>query len=123
MVVDYSLNKLYFYTLFYSQKSPRMRLNNNEINEIKAVTHSVFGANALVTLFGSRIDDSKKGGDIDLLIKCNKTISRDELYQLKLMFLIQLKKRIGDQKIDVLIDGGQMNNKILKTVANEGILL
>lgn len=57
-----------------------MRLNNNEINEIKAVTHSVFGANALVTLFGSRIDDSKKGGDIDLLIKCNKTISRDELY-------------------------------------------
>lgn len=100
-----------------------MRLNLNEINEIKAVAQSVFGANVLVTLFGSRIDDNKKGGDIDLLINCNKTISRDELYQLKLNFLIQLKKRIGDQKIDVLIDGGQKNNTILKTVANEGILL
>ena len=100
-----------------------MRLNTNEISEIKAVTHSVFGVNARVTLFGSRIDDSKKGGDIDLLIKCDKTISRDELYQLKLKFLIQLKKRIGDQKIDVLIDGGQQNNTIFKTAANEGILL
>lgn len=100
-----------------------MRLNINEINEIKAVAQSVFGANALVTLFGSRIDDNKKGGDIDLLIKCNKTISRDELYQLKINFLIQLKKRIGDQKIDVLIDGGQKNNTIFKAVENEGILL
>jgi predicted nucleotidyltransferase len=100
-----------------------MRLNNNEINEIKAVTHSVFGVNALVTLFGSRIDDTEKGGDIDLLINCNKTISRDELYELKLKFLTQLKKRIGDQKIDVLIDGGQQNNTVFKTVANEGILL
>jgi len=100
-----------------------MRLNSNEINEIKAVTHSVFGDNALVTLFGSRIDDSKRGGDIDLLIKCNDPIPREELYPLKLKFLIQLKKRIGDQKIDVLIDGGQQNNTIFKTIANEGILL
>jgi predicted nucleotidyltransferase len=100
-----------------------MRLSNNDINEIKAVTHSVFGDNAFVTLFGSRIDDSKRGGDIDLFIKCNKTISREELYQLKIKFLIQLKKRIGDQKIDVLIDGGQQNNTIFKTITNEGILL
>jgi predicted nucleotidyltransferase len=100
-----------------------MRLNKNEISEIKAVTHSVFGVNSLVTLFGSRIDDCKRGGDIDLLIKCNKTISRVELYQLKLKFLIQLKKRIGDQKIDVLIDGGQQNNTIFKKAAIEGILL
>jgi len=100
-----------------------MRLSHNEINEIKAVTYLIFGANALVTLFGSRIDDSKKGGDIDLLIKCNETISRDELYALKLKFLVQLKKRIGDQKIDVLIDGGQQSNPIFITIANEGILL
>jgi len=100
-----------------------MRLSNNEINEIKAVTHSVFGVDALVTLFGSRIDDSKRGGDIDLLIKCNDTISRAERYELKLKFLVQLKNRIGDQKIDVLIDGGQLNNTIFKTASNEGILL
>ena len=100
-----------------------MRLNNNEINEIKAVTHSVFGDNALVMLFGSRIDDSKRGGDIDLFIKCKDPIPREELYPLKLKFLVQLKKRIGDQKIDILIDGGQQSNTIFKTIENEGIQL
>lgn len=100
-----------------------MRLNDKEINSIKAVTNSVFGENAFVILFGSRTEDSKKGGDIDLLIKCSKTISRYELYQLKLKFLVQLKNKIGDQKIDVIIDGGQVNNPIFRTVAKEGILL
>lgn len=100
-----------------------MRLNVKDITSIKAVTNSVFGENAIVTLFGSRTEDSKKGGDIDLLIKCNKTVSRDDLYQLKLKFLVQLKKRIGDQKIDVIIDGGQVNNSIFKKVEKEGILL
>jgi predicted nucleotidyltransferase len=100
-----------------------MRLNVKDIASIKEVTNSIFGENAIVSLFGSRTEDNKKGGDIDLLIKCNKTVSRDDLYQLKLKFLVQLKKRIGDQKIDVIIDGGQVNNSIFKTVEKEGILL
>ena len=100
-----------------------MRLNEKEITSIKAVTNSVFGENATVILFGSRTEDGKRGGDIDLLITCNKTIAGDDLYQLKLKFLVQLKKRIGDQKIDVIIDGGQVNNSIFKTVEKEGILL
>ena len=100
-----------------------MRLNENDITAIKTVTKSVFGDNASVVLFGSRTEDNKKGGDIDLFITCSKTISRDELYQLKLKFLVQLKKRIGDQKIDVLIDGGQTNNTFFKTVAKKGIIL
>ena len=100
-----------------------MRLNDKEITSIKAVTSSVFGKNALVILFGSRTGDYKKGGDIDLLIKCIDPISRDELYELKLKFLVQLKKKIGEQKIDVIIDGGQINNSIFKTAAKEGILL
>ncbi len=100
-----------------------MRLSDKEIISIKAVTNSVFGENALVILFGSRTEDNKKGGDIDLLIKCSSTISRAELYQMKLKFLVQLKKRIGDQRIDIIIDGGQANNSIFKTVAKEGILL
>ena len=100
-----------------------MRLTENEITAIKAVTKSVFGANAYVALFGSRTEDSKKGGDIDLFIKCSNLNASDDLYQLKLNFLVQLKKRIGDQKIDVLIDAGQANNAIFKTVEKKGIIL
>ncbi len=100
-----------------------MRLSNKEIAAIKEVTRRVFGDNSMISLFGSRTDDNKKGGDIDLFIQCKSQISREELYQLKIKFLVQLKKIIGDQKIDVPINGGQLSNSILETVQKEEIRL
>ena len=44
-----------------------MRLSQKELETIKNTIHSVFGEVG-VYLFGSRVDDSKKGGDIDLYI-------------------------------------------------------
>ncbi len=100
-----------------------MRLRDKDINAIKVVTKLVFGEYATIRLFGSRIDDQMKGGDIDLLIQCNPDISRVEQYQRKISFLVQLKKIIGDQKIDVLIDGGQQTNTIFQAVYKKGVQL
>jgi uncharacterized protein len=100
-----------------------MRLKQSDIDAIKEVTKAVFGENAIVILFGSRTTDSLKGGDIDLLIHCDRTISRSEKYQLNIKFLVQLKKRNGDQKIDVLIDRGQLHKNFIQHVINEGIQL
>lgn len=100
-----------------------MRLTEKETDAIKEVTKTVFGENATIRLFGSRTDDTKKGGDIDLLVQCNSIISGEEQYQLKIKFLVQLKKIIGDQKIDVMIDGGKRQNPVFKTVRKTSILL
>jgi predicted nucleotidyltransferase len=100
-----------------------MRLKKNEIEAIKKVTKEIFGQDAIVQLFGSRTNDALKGGDIDLLIHCNRTISSSERYQLKIEFLVQLKKVIGDQKIDVLIEGKQQQSNFFQSVKNEGIRL
>lgn len=100
-----------------------MRLKKQEIEAIKNVTKAIFGENAIIRLFGSRTDDSQKGGDIDLFIYCNRTISRSEQYQLKIKFLVQLKKIIGDQKIDVLIDAELRPKSFFQAIKNEGILL
>ena len=54
--------------------------------------------NAAVYLYGSRVDESLSGGDIDLLI-----ISETLNFSDKLDILILSKEAIGDQKIDVLI--------------------
>lgn len=53
---------------------------------------------AQVYLFGSRVDDSKAGGDIDLLI-----ISEHIEFSKKLDLLIAIKAVLGDQKIDMKI--------------------
>ena len=74
-----------------------MRLTKKEIGTIKSVI-TKYDNFAEVHLFGSRVDDNKKGGDIDLLIFSNK-LTFDENLQIK----IELKKIIGDQKIHLII--------------------
>ena len=98
-----------------------MRLKQTEIYAIKKVSKMVFGENSTTLLFGSRIDDIKRGGDIDLYIQYNPTNPDENQYQLKIKFLVQLKKIIGDQKIDVLIDTGKQTSSIFTAVKKEGI--
>jgi uncharacterized protein len=99
-----------------------MRLKKSEIESIKEITRKVFGEESSVSLFGSRTDDKKKGGDIDLYIECNRLISHSELYHLKIVFLVEIKKIIGDQKIDVMIDELQ-TERICTSIKYESIQL
>ncbi|MHB1896659.1 MAG: nucleotidyltransferase domain-containing protein, partial [Metallibacterium sp.] len=46
-----------------------MRLTPEQAAIIRSAAAEVFGSDARVWLFGSRVDDSKRGGDIDLLIE------------------------------------------------------
>lgn len=56
-------------------------------------------------LFGSRVDESKRGGDIDILILSNKKIDRSYIRFVKREFY----KKFGDQKIDIV------NNSLFNT--------
>jgi len=78
-----------------------MRLNQYEINSIKNCCKTVFGESDIY-LFGSRTDDNKKGGDIDIYIIPQKKYPSLQLLEKKMDFLARLKLMIGDQKIDVI---------------------
>ncbi len=77
-----------------------MRLQDFEINSIKSIVSHVFGNGSKVILFGSRVYDDVKGGDIDLYIQPS---NNNSLWEKKIDFLVRLKSSIGDQKIDVVI--------------------
>lgn len=51
-----------------------------------------------VYLFGSRADDTKKGGDIDILVLSEKKLHHAELYKMKQSFF----SKFGEQKLDVV---------------------
>ncbi len=78
-----------------------MRLTETQRTEIVRTTKEVFGADASVALFGSRLDDAARGGDIDLMIttSCDAEAARRK----KVRFLAALKRRIGDRRVDVII--------------------
>ena len=46
-----------------------MRLTPAEIEAIRVAVHEVFGDTAGVRVFGSRVRDDLKGGDLDLLVE------------------------------------------------------
>lgn len=77
-----------------------MRLSSLEINAIKTKGEKIFGSSCTIYLFGSRVNDELKGGDIDLFIETNE---QNDLIEKKIQFLIEVKTLIGDQKIDLVI--------------------
>ena len=78
-----------------------MRIAFSEAKAIKETVSAVFGARAEVWLFGSRADDAKKGGDIDLYVELPP---EDYSYEKKIRFWCELIRRLGDQKIDIVIN-------------------
>lgn len=98
-----------------------MRLTQNEIDSIKKTFLEVFGEGEIY-LFGSRIDDSKKGGDIDLFIKLPYSLNVDEFFDKKSEFRIKLYELIGEQKIDIVLEKDK-NTAIEKTALKTGVLL
>jgi uncharacterized protein len=74
-----------------------MRLKDFEIEAIKTIVAGR-DPSARVYLFGSRADDTKRGGDIDLLIMSD-TLSLDDRGKIRW----DLWGKLGEQKIDILI--------------------
>jgi predicted nucleotidyltransferase len=74
-----------------------MRLQDAEIRIIKDAVESL-DPDAAVYLFGSRTDDNRKGGDIDLLILSSKLTYSDKLSIKKKFY-----REMDEQKIDVVI--------------------
>ena len=78
-----------------------MRLQKQEIQTILQVARNIYGEKVKVYLFGSRLDNTKRGGDIDLLIRTDEE-KKGVLARIRM--IAQLKFLLGDQKIDIIGD-------------------
>ena len=99
-----------------------MRLTSSEVDAILACARRHFGEQAIVRLFGSRTDDTSRGGDIDLHIEADSeeraTLARE------LAFSQDLKDRIGEQRIDVIVRPPRHAPKPIDRIAIEtGLVL
>jgi predicted nucleotidyltransferase len=77
-----------------------MRITPEQRKTIGETAVAHFGEGVKIFLFGSRTDPEKRGGDIDLLIE--NVPSENISLKTKIAFLSDLKRQMGDQKIDIV---------------------
>ena len=56
-----------------------MRLDYKEIEVVRTVVEKIIGKGSKVRVFGSRLNDSKRRGDLDLLVEINDPV--DEIHR------------------------------------------
>ena len=74
-----------------------MRLTENETSVIREAVHAL-DPEAKIYLYGSRADDTKRGGDIDLLIM-SQALTRSAEGRIRW----RIWEQLGEQKIDILV--------------------
>lgn len=99
-----------------------MRLTAEEAAAIKDSARAAFGKTVVVRLFGSRVDDHERGGDIDLHVEIDAVPSE---WSAKGDFEDQLFRRIEPQKVDVIVTqrGGEPPRGFERIAYRDGIIL
>ena len=99
-----------------------MRLTAEQIRLIRQVIEETAGADAQVKLFGSRLLDDRKGGDIDLLVTIPHDVENAALLASRIE--ARLQRVLGERKIDVLLAAPNLASQAIHRIAEkEGHLL
>lgn len=99
-----------------------MRLSPSEVDAIRSRARRAFGPDAVVRLFGSRVRDDLRGGDIDLHVDVGPEGRAD--LRAEIEFLVGLKEEIGDQRIDVVVRRRDAPPTAIDEIAfDEGVVL
>ncbi len=98
-----------------------MRLSAAEIESIKAAVATVFGRAAQVRLFGSRVHDHLKGGDIDLMVEHEPGAGG---FHAESRLEWALQDALGERRIDILYhERGAALSPIEQIAIRDGVVL
>lgn len=96
-----------------------MRIDSDTAALIRNAAAEIFGAP--VRLFGSRLDDRARGGDIDLYVET--TLAAEEAEARRLRMLARLSRSLGDRKIDLVVRTPDGDLPIYAIARREGVVL
>ncbi|MEA1050586.1 nucleotidyltransferase domain-containing protein [Lamprobacter modestohalophilus] len=82
-----------------------MRLSSDDIAQIRSLVQAHFGPSTGIWLFGSRLDDQARGGDIDLYLEPERLPS-DNLFLARQALRGVLERQLR-QPVDLVVNPGQ----------------
>ena len=99
-----------------------MRLTQEQIILIRNTTVGVFGDRARVILFGSRVNDAAKGGDVDLIIEVPEAVSEPALLSARVAS--RVSRAMNGRKVDVVLKAPNLlAQPIHEIAARSGVAL
>jgi len=104
---------IWFDGMELSWESADMRLTASEVTAIREEIGTL-DPDAEVYLYGSRVDDSARGGDIDLLV-VSETLGFREVLRLRTRIL----DRVGWQQLDLLVRRRDQLDEPMAAIAQE----
>ena len=102
-----------------------MRLSKKEVQTLtSAFASCLAGIEYTLYLFGSRIDDLKKGGDIDLLCVVSSE-EKENVINMKSRIRRDMFRIIPEQKIDITVATKEelKTDEFLQSVLNQAVIL
>jgi len=78
-----------------------MRLDHQQIELLKRLALELAGPQARLRLFGSRLDDTQRGGDVDLLLEMPAAVADPAV--LIASMSARASRSLGGRKVDVLL--------------------
>jgi predicted nucleotidyltransferase len=99
-----------------------MRLTDEEIEAIRRLACQVAGEGSRVRVFGSRLDDSAHGGDLDLMLELDEAAANPALTAARMA--AKVSRVMHGRKVDVLLSAPNLLRQPIHDIAfKEGILL
>jgi predicted nucleotidyltransferase len=92
-----------------------MRLTPQQASHIRALVAQLAGSTARVSLFGSRVRDDARGGDVDLLLEVDSAVAEPALLAARLA--AKVSRSMQGRKVDVLIKAPNLLHLPIHTVA------
>ena len=99
-----------------------MRLKPETLNELVMTVRQVAPDAGNIRLFGSRLDDCAKGGDIDLMVEFDHPLQRPAMTAARIA--AQASRVVHGRAVDVVIKAPNLRMDSIHRLAEaEGILL
>lgn len=99
-----------------------MRLTDEQMEAIRQSARQIGGELARVRVFGSRLDDSARGGDLDLMLELPEPVDNPALMAAQLA--ARASRALHGRKVDVLISAPNLMRLPIHDIAfQEGRLL
>ena len=99
-----------------------MRLTDQQIQIIRELACQIAGSQSRVRVFGSRLDDAARGGDLDLLLEMPESVDNPALMAARMS--AQVSRAMHGRKVDVLLSAPNLMHLPIHDIAfKEGKLL